>query len=131
MHSEEVIEDDDIPTMYFYNITNQKLELALVGGVAFISADESGEVTFLKLSSESDMKATIDVVQWKETPDDEQEKTKSETSTLRSYSLENFFMKDIVESDVIQAHQHGNRVTFLTQKGGRNDKGLTFELRSA
>ena len=130
MQSDEVIEDDDQSTMYFYNITDQKLEFALSGGVAFISANESGEVTFLKLSNESDLNASIDVVQWKETTDNEQEKTKSEISTLRSYSLESFFLKDILEKDAIQVYQHDNRVTFIVQKGGKNDIGLTFELRS-
>ena len=70
-NADEVIDDDDRSTLYFYNITDKKLELALDGGVAFIELGESGEVTFLKFSKESDMKATIDVVQWKTKLDDE------------------------------------------------------------
>ena len=68
LNADEVIDDDDRSMLYFYNITDKKLELALDGGVAFIKKEESGELTFLKFS---DMKASIDVVQWKTNPDDE------------------------------------------------------------
>ena len=37
LNSDEEIEDDDLSTLYFFNITDQKLESAFVGGVAFIS----------------------------------------------------------------------------------------------
>ena len=89
-NTDEVIDDDDRSTLYFYNITDNKLELALDGGVAFIEEGESGEVTFLKFN---DMKATIDVVQWKTKPEDE-EKTNDpfEVPTLRSYSFDSRYM---------------------------------------
>ena len=83
--------------MYFYNVNDKRLELAIEEGVAFIKEDESGDVTFLKLSSKNDLKATVEVVQWKAKNDNEEENSSlSEVLTLRSYSLTNLFMPDIM-----------------------------------
>ena len=32
---------------------------------------------------------------------------------------------------MIQSHKHENSVTFISQRGGKNDMAHTFELRSA
>ena len=51
--------------MYFFNITKQRLEWALIGGIALIDATESGVVTYLNFSNMKELEASIDTVQWK------------------------------------------------------------------